>query len=158
MSKSTANASAQTIIKVHPHLLEADQISKVTTDRRQGTVLSVGPRQEQHFYSLLRFTPFSDIKENSVRILDIPRSKRLQFNPINVSEEMESKAKMFSLADDDGAGFVCCSVIRREMVRDQAALVGAGTQTDVAVSPHILDENNVAYVYGVNGSIGSKRN
>ncbi|CAH1104602.1 unnamed protein product [Psylliodes chrysocephalus] len=151
--KTFAHANTQTIIKVHPHMLEIDQIPKVTTDRRQGTVLSITPKPDNNFYSLLRYTPYSDIKENSIRVLDIPRLPKLQFHSIAESEEMEQRAREFSLADDDGVGYLCCSLIRRELCHNRTCFFDSEAQTDVSVVPHVLlDDNNVAFVFTTRGS------
>lgn len=144
---TTTDASTQTVIKVFPHILAPFQMAKASSDKKMQTEISIKPDDRiEQFYSLLRFTPYQDIQENCLRIIDLPRLVQLQFNPKVAFDKMSQMARQFSLADDDGVGYICCELIHRLDRMQRRSLTDTGMQTDMKVAPHLLKEQEVAIV------------
>lgn len=147
------NSSTQTVIRVYPFVIEGvTQFADIKSDKKIQTVLTVKQNLESNkFYTLLRYTPFQDIKEDSVRVLDIPRFRKLQFVSNSVPQNAEEKAAEFSMIDDDGVGYICSDVLQRLQNRTPKAYKDAEAQTDVRARPHILDSVSVASIF-IDGS------
>lgn len=142
------NSSTQTVIRVHPFIFDGNnEYAEVKSDKKVQTALNVShDLNSSKFYSLLRYTPFQDIRENSLRVFEIPRSRRLQFSSLAQNDNLDQKAVNFTLEDDDGVGYVCTEILRRLRNRVSKAYVDAEAQTDVRVSPQLLDSQAVATV------------
>nr|CAH7740002.1 unnamed protein product [Callosobruchus chinensis] len=140
--------SVQTVIKVSPHVLDTvTDYATVTSDKKMQTLIATKPRdQNSQFYSLLCYTPFQDIREDALRVLELPRKPRLQIKSAATSQDIERAAIRFSLLDDDGVGYICSEVMHRRALRSKRAFVEASTQTDLKIHPHILDDS-VAKVF-----------
>lgn len=144
---TTVDASVQTVIRVYPHILDPQNTARVSSDKRMQTEISIKPEERNdQFYSLLRFTPYQDIQENCIRIMDLPRQVRLHFNPVVESDKMAEIARQFSLADDDGVGYICSELIYRLARRQKPSYVDEGVQTDLNVFPNLLRDQHVATV------------
>lgn len=156
ISSNLTDSSTQTVIRVYPFILEGfSHYANIQSDKKIQTTLSVKQDLESSkFYSLLRYTPFQDIKEDSLRVIEIPRPRRLQFSSFALHKNLDVIAKMFSLEDDDGVGYICSEVLHRVEHKFTKALKDAEVQTDLMVSPHILDpaSQSVAIVYNDSGN------
>ncbi|XP_050498311.1 uncharacterized protein LOC126879276 [Diabrotica virgifera virgifera] len=142
----TADVQVQTVIRVYPHILEGSDLPKITTDKKLQTVLSESPKDSEHFYALLKYTPYSDIIENNIRIIDIPRKKKLTFRALASSSEIEDHIRELTLSDDDGVGYLCAEILRGRETQHKQHFSDSHTQTDVLVHPHILEDQDVALV------------
>lgn len=151
---SLIDSSTQTVIRVYPFILEGySDFARIKSDKKSQTALSVKPDLENSkFYSMLRYTPFPDIKEDSLRVIEIPRPRKLHFSSFAHHENIEKHAIMFSLADDDGAGYVCSEVLHRIESRFTISYRTVEIQTDIQVTPHLLNPNAVASVFIDNGA------
>lgn len=148
---ATVDAAVQTVIRVYPHILDQPKYqqygARISSDKKMQTEISIKPDEKnEQFYSLLRFTPYQDIQENCIRIINLPRQVRLQFNPGVEFDKMAQVARQFSLADDDGVGYICSELIHRLGKRYRPAYVEEGAQTDLNVYPHLLSDEHVATV------------
>ncbi|KAG5877454.1 hypothetical protein JTB14_026508 [Gonioctena quinquepunctata] len=143
---TTVNAETQTIIRVYPHVFnQSDEVASISSDKKIQSVIQMNPNDEtSKFFSLLRFTPYADIMENSIRVIDLERKKKLQFAVLQ-KPNLEADARRCFLADDDGVGEICLSVIQRGLKREgRSSFTDSTAQTDVKVKPHILQELKVA--------------
>lgn len=144
---TTVDVAVQTVIRVYPHILEPDNIARVSSDKRMQTEISIKPDEKnEQFYSMLRFTPYQDIQENCIRIIDLPRQVRLHFNPGVETDKMAQTARLFSLADDDGVGYICSELVYRLARKHKLSYVDEGVQTDLNVYPSLLKNEHVATV------------
>lgn len=142
------NSSTQTVIRVYPFVIEGvTHFADVKSDKKNQTAVSARHDLESaKFYSLLRYTPFQDIKEDCLRVMEIPRFRKLTFYTLAMPDNLEETVKMFTLADDDGAGYVCSEVLRRAEGKTTRSYQDAEVQTDVRAYPHILEPSKVATV------------
>ncbi|VEN60895.1 unnamed protein product [Callosobruchus maculatus] len=140
--------SVQTVIKVSPHVLDTTtNYATVTSDKKMQTLIATRPKDlSSQFYSMLCYTPFQDIKEDAIRVLELPRKPRLQIKSAATSQDILKAAVSFSLLDDDGVGYICSEVMHRRALRFKKAYVEASTQTDLHIHPHILNDS-VAKVF-----------
>nr|CAI5858077.1 unnamed protein product [Callosobruchus analis] len=143
-----ADQSVQTIIRVSPHVFDTiTDYAVVSSDKKMQTLIATKPRdQNSQFYSMLCYTPFQDIKEDALRVLELPRKPRLQIKSAATSQDILKAALKFSLLDDDGVGYICSEVMHRRALRFKKAFTEASTQTDLHVQPHILNDS-VAKVF-----------
>lgn len=111
-SKGVADKEVQTIIRVHPHILESHKIKAcVISEDKCQTEITIPPDQEDKaFYSMLEYIPFHDIQESSVRVVDLPRKLRLHFSSVSKLVLLDSHRFL----DDDGVHALCQELKERE--------------------------------------------
>ncbi|XP_050313736.1 uncharacterized protein LOC126748504 isoform X2 [Anthonomus grandis grandis] len=131
VDETLRDIGVQTVIKVYPFILPPSTgRASVTSDKKFCTVLSLETSTESSkFYNLLQYTPYHDIEENNLRVLNLPRKTKLQWVTNKFSEET---LKAVSLADDDGIGQVCDDLLLRLRTGKKTQWTEAGTQTDLA--------------------------
>ncbi|XP_057670912.1 uncharacterized protein LOC130902677 [Diorhabda carinulata] len=154
MSKNKSikiDAAVQTVIRVHPNTLDINGFPYISSEKKLQTVLSEKPDDNKHFYSLLKFTPYSDIVENSMKIIDIPRKKKLQFHYLP-SAKIDENIRDLVLADDDGVSYICAEILKRRKTGNKIHYHDQETQTDVLVHPHILEDTDVSTVSETKGT------
>lgn len=152
-NSNLVDSSTQTVIRVYPFFIEGvTNCAEVKSDKKIQTTLSVKQNLEDNkFYTLLRYTPFQDITEDSLRVIQIPRPRKLQFLGLPIPQNVDKKAAKFAMADDDGVGYICCEVLHHLENRTSKAYQDAEVQTDVRACPHLLDTESVATVF-IDGS------
>ncbi|CAH1968799.1 unnamed protein product [Acanthoscelides obtectus] len=146
--------SVQTVIRVSPHVLDTvTDYATVTSDKKMQTLIATRPQDlNTQFYSMLCYTPFQDIREDALRVLELPRKPRLQIKSAAIGQDILRAAVDFSLVDDDGVGYICSEVMHRRALQSKPAFVDASVQTDLHIQPHILNES-VAKVFMDSGII-----
>lgn len=142
------NSSTQTVIRVYPFVIEGvTHFADVKSDKKNQTTLSVRHDLESNkFYTLLRYTPFQDIKEDSLRVIEIPRFRKLNFITLAMPDNLDETIKKFTLEDDDGVGYLCSEVLRRAEGKITKSYKDAEVQTEVRAVPHLLEPAAVATV------------
>lgn len=155
---SHIDAGTQTVIRVHPHILEStNEYASVRSEKKsQTTVSKAVTTSATKFISLLKYTPIQDIQEGSIRTVTIPKKSKLQFAHFasGQSKPLRILSLESSLSDDDGVGYVVCDVYQRLMRgKPSANYVDTGTQTELTAHPHILTGNKlVATITNDNGA------
>lgn len=136
--------SVQTVIRVQTKKDDEDSV-KVLSEKKMQTMIATQPNEDDsNFISLLRYTPYQDIYEDALKIIDLPRKARLQFG--SLAGKFYNDSGMFSLLDDDGVGYVCCEVVRFHDEPRRIEYADSAVQTDLKIRPHILSEESVATV------------
>ncbi|CAH1130796.1 unnamed protein product [Ceutorhynchus assimilis] len=154
MSMSTASSTysefkdkeVQTVIKVFPFVLPSFvNRASVTAGKKVSTSVIADPSPVNYqFYHLLQYCPYHDIQLDSLRVIDLPRETRLQFNTRTFSEET---LKRISLADDDGVAEVCDDLLLRLRTGNRSTFRETATQTDLTQRTVHLSPEQVSEVY-----------
>ncbi|KAL1505903.1 hypothetical protein ABEB36_005356 [Hypothenemus hampei] len=132
-SNQLHDQEVQTVVKVFPFILSPEQFrASVTSDKKFCTVLSLEATSESSkFYSLLQFCPYQDIEENSIRVIDLPRKTKLQWErPTHISDENLINC---SLADDDGVADMCTDLLMMIRSGKKTMFANTDTQTELMI-------------------------
>lgn len=127
-----SSAGTQTKLRLFP--ITSVNLSVVLCDQVCQTAAHASPKvSTENLIPLLEFVPYEEIEQQSVRVRDLPRQAYIQFN-LPIGGEVASRGS-------DNASFIS-NVNRRPMsLKDDEA------QTNLRVTPHVLQEDQVASVY-----------
>lgn len=150
----------QTRLHVAPHIFnDENERALVTCDKScQTAVTSFPDIEDRVFFSLLEFIPYKDIDRDAIRILDLPRKHRLHFKLPSDTEECESLSPQLSCCEKDYTKVPSKKVLKRKRFSAESDLsvdlfclapktLEDEAQSTLIVSPHVLDEDQVAKVY-----------
>lgn len=155
-----ADKETETRLHVSPHILDDQHLrALVTCDKVcQTAVTSFPDVEDQVFFSLLEFIPYKDIDKDAVRIVDLPRKQRLQFrlpqdsvegvvsaDPSRTFSDRSAKKSLKRMKISSDLE-VDVNVLNKQVEVPKRKTSDNDAQTTLMVSPHVLNEDNVAYV------------
>ncbi|KAK4881657.1 hypothetical protein RN001_004976 [Aquatica leii] len=150
----TNNKQVQTIIHCYPFMLTSNNdLVDVKCNRSCQTAASTRlDRPNSDLYPLLEFTPYQLILEGAVKEIDLPRKSLLQWKSV------ESITQLSNLLPGKNQHKVYKSSLKKSncinyktspmsLSSKHKLSIETDTQTDISVSPHILQVDEVANVF-----------
>lgn len=147
------NSVAQTKIRVTPAALEEEV--KVWSNNGTQTYASAKPTSsDSSILSLLKFVPYQDLVKNSIRQVDLPHKTRLIWSIAQTNDEnflsTGSKNPFQNFDDESIQGVLRKGSLNKRLQYNSTmskSNLDADIQTNLSVTPHVLEEDEVATVH-----------